>query len=455
MAKVSFTLLRVSKELTCAPGKKQEFHWDAVQPGLGLRVTANGSRSYIFEGWLHGKSLRVTIGSVSVWLLDKARAEASRLKLLTDAGKDPRDEAAQTKADHLSAQAEKARQQVTLREAWDVYCAARRPHWSELHARDHEVLAQAGGVQKLRGKGTTTAGPLAALMPMRLADLTAKTVSNWLTTESEVRPARARLAFNLFRIFAGWAEEQAEFAGLLDPKAVSVKLMKDMPKGGTKDDCLQREQLGAFFKGVATLENPVMETYLIGLLLTGARREELATLTWGHVDFKWRSLTIRDKMDGERVIPLPPYLASLLLNLKAIRDTPPNVRQLREQYADEPWQPSEWVFSSKKSASGRIEDPNRALSRVCAVAGLPHVTLHGLRRSFSTLSEWLELPTGVVAQVMGHKPSATAERHYKVRPLDLLRMHHDRLEAWLLEQGGIEFTPADTEQKQKPQLKAV
>jgi hypothetical protein len=40
---------------------------------------------------------------------------------------------------------------------------------------------------------------------------------------------------------------------------------------------------------------------------------------------------------------------------------------------------------------------------------------------------------------MGHKPSATAERHYKVRPLDLLRVHHERIEAWILEQAGIDF----------------
>jgi hypothetical protein len=42
---------------------------------------------------------------------------------------------------------------------------------------------------------------------------------------------------------------------------------------------------------------------------------------------------------------------------------------------------------------------------------------------------------------MGHKPSATAEKHYTVRPLDLLRVHHERIEVWTLEQAGIEFSP--------------
>ena len=41
--------------------------------------------------------------------------------------------------------------------------------------------------------------------------------------------------------------------------------------------------------------------------------------------------------------------------------------------------------------------------------------------------------------LQGHKPSATAEKHYRVRPLDLLRVHHERIEAWILEQAGVTF----------------
>jgi hypothetical protein len=43
--------------------------------------------------------------------------------------------------------------------------------------------------------------------------------------------------------------------------------------------------------------------------------------------------------------------------------------------------------------------------------------------------------------LMGHKPSATAERHYTVRPLDLLRVHHERIEAWILKEAGVKFRP--------------
>ncbi len=49
------------------------------------------------------------------------------------------------------------------------------------------------------------------------------------------------------------------------------------------------------------------------------------------------------------------------------------------------------------------------------------------------------MPVGVVAQIQGHKPSATAEKHYTVRPLELLRVHHEKIEAWILEQAGVKF----------------
>jgi integrase len=85
-----------------------------------------------------------------------------------------------------------------------------------------------------------------------------------------------------------------------------------------------------------------------------------------------------------------------------------------------------------------LVDPSIAHRKACKAAGLD-LTLHGLRRSFKSLSEWLEIPVGVVAQIMGHKPSATAEKHYTIRPLDLLRVHHEKFESWILKQAGVQF----------------
>lgn len=117
---------------------------------------------------------------------------------------------------------------------------------------------------------------------------------------------------------------------------------------------------------------------------------------------------------------------------------------------DTSWRPSPWVFSSPTAESGRIQEPRAAHNRALLAAGLPHLSIHGLRRSFGTLAEWVEAPAGVVAQIMGHKPSAIAEKHYRRRPLDLLRMWHVKVEGWILEQANIEQSKAEA-----PRLNAI
>ncbi|MBG1247751.1 tyrosine-type recombinase/integrase [Burkholderia pseudomallei] len=172
------------------------------------------------------------------------------------------------------------------------------------------------------------------------------------------------------------------------------------------------------------------------------RREELAELRWDDVDFEWNSIRLNDKIEVKtgRVIPLTPYYASLLRELKRLNDTPPSKSVLAALQAEgKTWSPSTWVFASSTSESGHIEEPRYAHNQAIQAAGLSHVTLHGLRRSFGTLSEWCEVPVGVVAQIQGHKPSALAEKHYRRRPLDMLRMWHCKIESWMLEQAQIEF----------------
>lgn len=422
MAKVNFTAGRVSGH-SCPAGKSQSFIWDSGASGLGLRATTAGVLSYIFQGKLNGSAVRITIGSPKDWSIDKARDEARRLKRLIDSGKDPREDAAEQRAANEMRKAETRRQAVILSEAWAVYLAARKPKWGRLNYDDHIRLSAPGGLPK-RGGRLTVAGPLAVLMPLKLTALTADQVAAWLVSESESRPTSVGLAFRLLRAFINWAEEVPEYKGVIPVDACTARCVKDVipPSRAKEGDCLEREQLPAWFAAVRQHNNPVISAYLQALLLTGARREEMAALRWENVDFQWRRMTIADKFEKEvgRTIPLTPYLASLLMQLPRV---------------------NEWVFSSKTAADGKLAEPTDAHNQALDAADLPHVTLHGLRRSFGTLAEWCEVPVGVVAQIQGHKPSAIAEKHYRRRPLDLLRMWHDRIEGWMLEQAGIDFKP--------------
>jgi integrase len=418
------------ERLTCPAGKQQAFMRDSEAPGLRVRVTAAGAKSFVYEAKLNRQTIRRTIGDVKLWSIEQARTEARRLAVVLDSGQDPREIERQQQADKAAqvvaaaAQVVAAqREAVTVGKAWAAYVAERTPHWGDLHRKDHARLARAGGeiaIRGTRGRGVTIAGPLHPLLGLALRDLTAPVIEAWAAREAKTRPTAARLAWRLLKAFLGWCAEQPEYALVLPSvnPAKTKKAREALGKAKAKDDSLLKEQLPAWFAAVRSIGNPTVAAYLQTLLLTGARPGEVLALRWDDLNTQWKGLTIRDKVEGERVIPLTPYVHHLLAALP---------------------RRNEFVFASSRNENTPLTEPNHAHDKACKVAAIDGLTLHGLRRSFGTLSEWLEAPSGVVAQIQGHKPSATAEKHYRVRPLDLLRVHHERIEAWILEQAGIAF----------------
>lgn len=75
-------------------------------------------------------------------------------------------------------------------------------------------------------------------------------------------------------------------------------------------------------------------------------------MRWEDVNSKWRGLTIRDKVEGERVIPLTPYVWHLLNPLPRGEG---------------------WVFASSikaEKSGGRMATPNKYHCEACAAAGI-------------------------------------------------------------------------------------
>ncbi len=451
------------ERLTCRTDTKaQAFLRDTKVPGLRVRVTNTGAKSFVFEAKLNRKTIRRTIGDVRVWTIEKARAEARRLGVVLDNGDDPRELERQKQAQKAAEVAELAAQGVTVGQAWAEYLDERRPHWGDLHYRDHIIKASPGGEpSKRRGQTDlkTQPGPLASLMPMRLSALDAPAVERWAATEGKIRPTSARLAWRLLSVFLTWCSEQPRYAGVLPPQnpAKSKKAREALGRAGVKSDVLTREQLSAWFERVRQIHNPVISAYLQTLLLTGARPGEVLALRWEDLNWQWKGISIKDKVEGTREIPLTPYVSQLLSALprrndwvfssaRALRMDPHN-RHRRELKAARKGMDAPAGEVLETSASGQISLPNTSHARACAAAGIDGLSLHGLRRSFASLTEWLEIPAGVVAQIQGHKPSATAEKHYKRRPIDLLRLHHERIETWMLAQAGVKFDPKAAPEK--------
>jgi len=121
------------ERLACPAGKQQGFMRDAKAPGLRVRVTAAGAKSFVFEKKLNRQTIRRTIGDVRAWSIDAARVEAARLAVMFNAGTDPRELERQQEVDKAEKSAAAAAHAVTVGEAWSAYLVERKPHWGDRH----------------------------------------------------------------------------------------------------------------------------------------------------------------------------------------------------------------------------------------------------------------------------------------------------------------------------------
>lgn len=455
MARVSFTAARVAG-FKCPEGKAQAFLWDDGTPGLGLRATPNGKPAYVFQGAYNGRDVRITIGSPAAWSIKDAQAKARELQRLIDEGKDPRGLKREAIATNKAHEAQKVAQAVTVGDVWPTYIEEgkpkRRDAWKPRYVEDLKKMADPGGKPKKRGSGKTRPGPLWPLMAVRLVDITEDRLKEWHDDEARTSKHQAARALMMFRGFLRWCATRPKYRALVDVDAGRAPaILQDLPSMKRRTDALEAAQVAGWWAGVEQLSNRTASVYLRALLLTGARREEMAALKWADVDFQWRKLTIADKVEATRTIPLTPYLGQLLATLprvnewvfastKALSMTPQNIKR-RERDAAQAGRTAPAGNLSTVGTSGRMADPRSQHAKALSSAGIDGLTIHGLRRSFSLLGEAAGAPAGAIAQVMGHKPSATAEG-YRPRSVDALRPFMAQIEAHMLALAGVQFDAA-------------
>ena len=422
MAKIAFTAGRVSG-FKCPPNKAQAFLWDATAPGLGLRATPAGKPAYVFQGVYQGRDIRITIGNPAAWSIQDAREKARELQRLIDEGKDPRELKREAIATAEAQRQQEQAQAVTVGEVWPLYMEQGRPKrkdaWKPRYVADMLKMVAPGGEPKKRGAGLTLPGLLYPLLQMRLSDVNEDTLSAWFDQGSLRSKHQATRALMVFRGFLRWCSTKPAYRKLVDREAgKAAAIVENLPATVRRTDALDLAQMAGWWAGVVQLPNITASAYLRALLLTGARREELAALRWEDVEFRWRRLTIADKVGDTRTLPLSDYLAWLLNSLP--RKGP-------------------YVFASA-SKSGRLVDARASHDKALQFAGIEHLTFHGLRRTFALRGESAGAPAGAIAQIMGHRPSATAEG-YKPRTVDDLRPFMALIERHILDLAGVQFEP--------------
>jgi integrase len=395
---------------TGEPGKKVFYRHDKYSLGLAVdRRYPTTRKTFIFEAKLHGNTVRCKIGDWPTWTVAEAEKVARELRVKVDKGIDPRAEKhAERVAAAKAAQVAKARR-ATLRDAWQAYLAHRAASTkplAKLTVRDYET--------HLRRSFPDWAD-------RKLTELTADAVrAKHKALVDQHGPAQGNQAMRYLRAVLNFAIKGSEFRASFDHGNPVHRLTEDKAWADVAPNTvtLRRDQLRIWWATTALITNPVPQAYLRFLLLVGCRREEALTLRWADVDFRWRSITFCDtKTGGDRQIPLTNFVAQMLDGLP---------------------RRGEWVFSSTRGASGRMREPAKYIQKIAAKTGIA-VPSHALRKSFITLAEWPGLPDAVIRQISGHVIKDDAhEWHYKHRQLDLLALHLQRFEDWLLVEVGLE-----------------
>jgi integrase len=338
------------RALALPPGARDKTFWDDDLGGFGLRLREGGSRNWVVQYDLGGKTRRVTLGTTSLLDLGTARAKAKDLLARVRLGGDP----AAEKRDY------RARAAETFATYVPRFLAARR---EELRPQSYRQVERR--LQKL-------ARPL---HPLPLIGIDRRTISGLISdiAASNGPTAATNLHGTLSGFFA-WTMGE----GLLDLNPV-VGANRPKPRPG-RDRVPTEEELRAVW---GALDDDDYGDIIRLLILTSARRGEIGDLQWQEVDLDAALIEIpaaRMKNGKPHVVPLSgPALAIL---------------RRRQRTGD-------YVFGRGKGFQG-WSAAREALDK--AIAGpRPDWVLHDFRRLASTtMHDKLGIAPHIVERVLAH-----------------------------------------------------
>jgi integrase len=334
---------RAIDALKAAASGKRKLYYDAVVPGMAVRVTDTGAKAFVLVARFPG-SPNPTARSI-------ARVGAISLE-------DARD----TARDWLK----------SLRAGIDPAHAADREARDTLGAICEEYLAREGG--KLRSSALRRSAlerlvyPVLGSMPItaiRRSDI----VRLLDRIEDNHGPQMANNTLAFLRKILNWQAARAD-----DFRSPIVKGMA-RGKSEARERTLTDDELRAIWS--ATAES-VFGSYVRFLLLTGARRTEAAKMQWTEVaDGEWTLPAARNKTNVDLIRPLSRAALAVL--------QPRN---------------SAWVFS--RSGTAGIGGFTRLKAELDRASNTTGWTLHDLRRTARSLMSRAGVNTDHAERCLGH-----------------------------------------------------
>jgi integrase len=343
--------------------------WDDELRGFGLRVYPTGRKVFLVQYRMGGRGApqrRLKLGAYGPLTADDARKDAARALRLVAEGRDPAGEKADAR--------ELAR--LTLRKAVDEWLA------------DSEGKRRASTIRLYRSLFGNLVDDDLGGRPVAL--LTHGDLARWHAglrrTPYQANRALAALA-SMFR----WAMLRGYRPAATGNPCTGVARFAEQKR----DRFLSEAELGAVGDALAAAAKAGLNPYVVAALrllaLTGARRDEIRTLRWEHVDLARALLLLPQSKTGAKAVHLPAAAVQLLDGLRRIKGNP-------------------YVFPGQGDAAP-LSNLNRPWTAIAAAAGLAGVRLHDLRHTFAALGAGAGMSLPLLGKLLGHRQAATTQRY--------------------------------------------
>jgi integrase len=342
-----------AETLKLGSGEKDRIWFDDVIHGFGIRVRDTGSRSWIFQYKIAGRTRRLVIGATSAVKFALAREKAREHYLKVKDGRDP---AAEKKM-------QVQRASHTFGGLVERYLDHQR---GQLRPASYREVAR--HLERYS----------ASLHPLALDTVDRQIISERLGAIAKNPGAITsnRVRSTMSAMFT-WA--MREGLALANPVANTNK-RDEVPR----ERVLRDSELGAIWHA---LGDGQYGTIVKLLILTGQRRDEIAGLRWSEIDFDRGIISL----SGARTKNGRPHEVPMAATVRALLQA--QERTERELVFGEGTGPFSGFSRCKAALDGRIAELNGALE--------PWV-LHDLRRSAATGMAEIGIQPHVIEAVLNH-----------------------------------------------------
>lgn len=361
--------------------------YDEATPGLALRVTAAGARTFILFRRFNGRTVRMKLGSAASMSIPDARKAVQQIAGRAAAGID-------VVAERRAART-RGRTTADAFETWLAFAKHRKRSWED-DKRLWELWVRGEPDKSIaKDRNAEDAGrprvsfPSFAKRPLR--EVTTAEIENMVRKIGETNPRTA----NKLRALLSTVWNHAMRRG--DASTNPVRFVERFPEH-SRERFLQEAELIAFLRAVAE-EPPTWRDYFLLGLLTGQRRENLSRMRWDEIDLTascWHIPASKAKSKQPTTIPLTELAVGLL-------------QRRREDVA------GDWVFPSYAgSKDGCVREPRKPWERVLKRAGISNLRLHDLRRS---VGSWLGASgtnSYTIARALGHQSVRSGEVYVRL-----------------------------------------